>query len=274
MKPWTEHELGIIERKYGLVSQKYLCQLLGRSPSAIQIASMRKLHNGQKASFYTSRQLAEILLGNRESSKKIIGWIDRGWLIGRRSFVKAGPNNAWCFFEEHVTRCLRKYPWLCDLKKMERHYFKSIVQEEYDRDPWYTCDETAPLLGVKTDDAVQRYIKIGWLKAAKKPGGPWQGIWIIRHSEILRFLADDPRPSRSERMSKSRRRYNEEKGKPVRLSVHWSVPCRLCGERVLVMASPGLKGRVVVERFHSIYTNGHCSHGKMVRLGMKEEARS
>lgn len=273
-KPWTQHDLDILEAKYGLVSERHLCRTLGRSPAAIRIASTRKLHHGMKASFYTSQQLGEILLGSRHSTKTIIYWKNRGWLNGRRSMVRAGKYNAWCFFEENIEKCLRERPWLCDLKKMERHFFRSIVQEEYDKNPWYTCLEAAPLLGVKTADTVNIYISKGWLKAERKPGGPWQGRWIIRQSEVQKFLAADPRPGKSETISKSRRHGCLERGQPLRLSVHWSVPCRRCGKRIIVMASPGLKGRVVVERFHAVYTNGHCSHGTAVRLGDKEKDES
>ena len=62
---------------------------------------------------------------------------------------------------------------------MPEHYFRSIVRAEYERDPWYNCQEAAALLGVITDDAVQRYINHGWLPAVKKPGGPDCGETIV-----------------------------------------------------------------------------------------------
>ena len=268
-KAWMEEDLEFLDQKYGLTSLNYICRRLQRSPHAIKVAATRRLRHGMKANFYTANQVAELLLRTKGASKTIVFWMEQGWLNGRRSYARAGPNIAWCFFEGDILKCLRARPWLCDPMKMERHYFHSVIQEEYERDPWYTCDEVAPMLGVKTHDAVQRYIRRGLLTAVKRPGGPWQWRWIIRRSDIQKFLADDPRPSRNELSSVIRLKKRYEKGLPVRLSAHWSVLCRLCGQRVLVMAAPGLKGPQVQALFQRIYTNSTCTHGLKCSVGIK-----
>jgi len=270
-KPWTDADLEYLDQKYGLLSLKGICRYLGRSPNAIKVASVRKLHHGMKISFYTSQQLAEILLGSRHACKTIVYYMNLGWLSGRKSYARAGKSVAWCFFEKDILSLLRTRPWLCNLKRMERHYFRSVVQEEYDKDPWYTCDEAAPMLGVKSPDAVQRYIKKKWLLAEKCPGGPWQGQWIIRLSAIQEFLANDPRPTKQEYVALSKRKLRFDRGLPVRLSIHWSVRCRFCGQRILVMAPPSLKAPRVEELLHNLYTNGHCSHGLRCTVDLKME---
>lgn len=270
-KTWSPEELDYLSSKYGLISDRSICQHLQRSPNALKIAATRKLHSNRKMNFYTANELAKVL--GIPCSKTLIPWVEVGWLKARRSVVRAGNYWAWRFLDSNIEKFLRNKPWLFNLQKMPEHYFRSIIREEYNKDPWYTCKEAAPLLGVKTDDAVQRYIFRGWLPALKRPGGPWQGVWIIRRSAIQQFLATDPRPSRSESMSFNINERRLKDGLPMRLSIHWSVLCQRCGQRVLVKAHPGLKGPVVQKLFAEIYANGTCSHGLICTLEYKEVVR-
>ncbi|MBA7661637.1 hypothetical protein ES703_69657 [subsurface metagenome] len=267
-KRWTPEELEYLGTKYGLISDKAVCLHLQRSPNAIRIVALRKLHSNRKMNFYTATQLAKVL--GIPCSKRLIPWVEVSWLKARRSVVRAGEYRAWLFRDRNIIEFLHSKPWLFNPKKMPEHYFRSIVRAEYERDPWYTCLEAAPLLGVTTDDAVQRYIFHGWLEAEKKPGGPWQGVWIIRRSAIEKFLANDPRPRhRFELASASRKRTWRRAGNPLRLSIIWSVLCPDCGETVVVKADPSLKGPWVQQIFTEIYTNGTCSHGLICNLTSK-----
>lgn len=264
-KRWTEEELEYLGSKYGLVSDRAICRHLQRSLNAIRIAALRKLHSNRKANFYSACELARTL--GVLDSKTIINWASAGWIPVRKSVVRAGIFKAWLFRDKNIVRFLREKPWLFDPTKMPDHYFRSIVRGEYERDPWYSCEQAALLLGVKTDDAVQRYIRRGWLPAVKKPGGPWQGKWIIRRSDIEKFLANDPRPKHKFDMaSSSRKRAARRKGNPLRLSVVWSVLCPDCGETVVVKADPSLRGPQVQQLFTRIYTDGTCSHGLICSL--------
>lgn len=264
-KNWAPWELDILGDKYGLISDRALSRRLQRSPNALHIASVRKLHHGRKANFYTARELANIL--GISCSKTLVSWVEARWIKARRSVVRAGEYRAWKFLDNNIEEFLRKKPWLLNLQKMQEHYFRTIVQEEYDKDPWYTCIEAAPLLGVKTDDPVQRYIFHGWLKAEKKPGGPWTGVWIIRRSAIEHFLANDPRPqNRHDLSSSARKRIWRRQGNPLRLSTIWSVLCPVCNTTVVVKAPPHFHGPEVQQLFIKIYTDGTCSHGLVCTL--------
>ncbi len=265
-KRWTEEELEYLGNKYGLVSERAICRHLQRSPDACRIIAIRKLHSNRKMNFYCGRELARAL--GVPDSKTIMNWALAGWIPVRKSVVKAGKFRAWLFRDKNIVKFLREKPWLFDLAKMPEHYFRTIVREEYERDPWYNCEQAAPLLGVKTDDAVQRYIRHGWLPAVKKPGGPWQGVWIIRRSAILSFLANDPRRQyKIELASATQREIRRKNGQPIRISVFWAVLCPECGQTVLVKAEPQLLGREVLHLFTEIHTNGRCSHGLICALG-------
>lgn len=264
-KRWAEEEIEYLGNKYGLVSDRSICQHLQRSPNAIRIAAFRKLHSNRKMNFYSACALAREL--GVPDSKTIVNWALAGWIPVRKSVVRAGVFRAWLFRDKNIVKFLREKPWLFDPQKMPENYFRSIVRAEYERDPWYTCEQTAPLLGVTTDDAVQRYIRHGWLPTVKRPGGPWQGVWIIRRSAIEKFLANDPRPNHKfEIASLSKKRAIRKNGSPLRLLVVWSMLCPGCGETVVVRADPSLRGPNVKQLFTRIYTNGTCSHGLTCNL--------
>lgn len=270
-KEWTSEELEYLGNKYGLISDRAICRHLQRSPNGIKIVAIRKLHSNHKMNFYSGRELARAL--GVPDSKTLMNWALAGWIPVRKSVVRQGPFRAWFFREANIVKFLRQQPWLFDPQKMPEHYFRSIVQEEYKKDPWYSAEQTAPLLGVKTDDAVLRYIRKGWLPAVKRPGGPWQGRWVIRRSAIEYFLANDPRPAHKfETASLSRKRLWRKAGNPLRLSIVWSVLCPACGETVVVKAHPKLIGPQVQQLFTEIYTNGTCSHGLMCTLKAKSTA--
>ncbi len=270
-KNWTDEELQYLSDKYGLVAMKTLIKNLQRTKGAIYLAT-KKLLNHQHIydNFYTARELARILAVG--DAKSIAYWAQRGWLKGKRAPYFQGTYRFWVFTEKNVVRCLRERPWLVNLKRLPEHYFRSIVQEEYQRDPWYSCLEAAPFFKVKTDDAIQRYIHLGWLPAEKKPGGPWQGSWIIRRSAIEEFLSNDPRPEHKHALVRAARHHNLRKeGRPIRVSMVWQFECPRCGLEVKIMAPPKMIGPEVRERFINIYVNSACSHGAVCQVKEKQE---
>ncbi len=266
---WTERELDYLAEAYGLVADEKIAAHLGRSRNAIVIAAKRKLGGiNRKAAFYCSQEVARVL---RVDSKTVVYWLGRGWLEGKRAPFKQGPYRVWSFSEEHILICLRRRPWLVDPAKMLHHYFRSVVEEEYGKDPWYTCDQAAPLLGRKDINAIHRYIRRGWLPAERKPGGPHQGIWVIRHSAIQNFLANDPRPARLHRlMSQGRRETLMEKA-ATKVATVWELRCPLCHQVVEVRSSDLRHGPQVREAFVAVHNNGTpCHHGEAVSLTLSK----
>jgi hypothetical protein len=268
-KNWTEDELAYLASKYGLVSLKKLAKNLQRTKGAVYLAT-KKLLNHQHIydNFYTANELARLF---GIDAKTVVFWVNQEWLRGRRAKYYQGLNRFWVFTEKSVIRLLKNRPWLFDIARMEEHYFRSIIQAEWERDPWHDCKETAKLLGIKTDDAVQRYIRFGWLLAAKKPGGPWQWKWMIRRSSIDSFLANDPRQQhRHDMVRASRLRSIKKDGRPIKVYTLWQFQCPRCEMVVKIMAPPKMFGPEVRQRFINLYVNGTCSHGAVVRVGERE----
>lgn len=154
--------------------------------------------------------------------------MSRGFIKGKRAPFSYGLNQVWRFEYEDIIRCIRKRPWLVQIERMERSYFRTIAQEEYQSNPWYTCNQTAPLLGVANHDPIQRYIRRGWLRADRRPGAGGLGEYVIRQKDIDAFLQDDPRPGiRSQRGRTNRKKVlRREKRRQYRLrkkmaTVNW-----------------------------------------------------
>lgn len=145
--------------------------------------------------------------------------MSRGFIKGKRAPFSYGLNRVWRFEYEDIVRCIRKRPWLVQIKRMEQSYFRTIALQEYQSNPWYTSGEAAPLLGLVDRDAVQRYIKRGWLRADRRPGAGGHGEYVIRQKDIDAFLQDDPRPGNRSRWMKAirKRMLRNEKQRQYRL---------------------------------------------------------
>ena len=190
--PWAEYELEYLADNYGRISADAICKHLNRSPNSLKIITFRKLGINQKSNIYTSRSLAREM--GVSCSKTIVAWYNRGYLAGKPAPFRNGPNQVWFFDYDDIVDCLTKRPWLCRLKRMPQSYFRSIVQAEWDKDPWYTRIEAANFLGLATAGPIWRYVKEGWLQGVRRPSGGGQGAWIFRHSTLANFQLADPRP--------------------------------------------------------------------------------
>jgi len=267
---WTRAELDYLSDNYGLMPDRALARQLDRPVNGIVIAAKRHLRINRKANFYTARNVADLL--GISCSKAVVWWIRKGWLQGCRSSVSCGGGRMWKFTEDQAVSCLRKRPWLVDLDRMQPGYFRSVVREEWEADPWYTLAEVGELLGLAVCggkcEGVTRYIANGWLKAEKRPGGPWQGQWIFRRSAVEDFLRNDPRPEhRRAATSAARRRVLLDRGDAARDAVVWSIICPACREMVRVCAPPKMAGPKVRDAFASTFTgNGHCDHGAFIDM--------
>jgi len=259
--PWTKQEIEYLSDHYGDLPDEVLAQRLGRSKEAIEIAVTRKLKGVRRTgNFYTARMLSLIL--GRKDSNVVALWIKNGWLKATKGPPGAGRTKMWNIKENDIVELLKRRPWVADMGRMEdHHYFSSIVRDEWKRDPWYSCIQAAPQLGVKTREAVLRYIHKDWLTADKEPGGPEHRVWVIRESAIQEFLKNDPREHyKSELLRAARIGANIKLGKPIKVSITWQVICPVCGEEVIVTAPPWMLGRKVKEIFISSFTKGQCSH--------------
>lgn len=178
----------------------------------------------------------------------------------------------WGFTYEALEECLRKRPWLLDYRKMERSFFRSLVKEAWDADPWFTSDEAAPQLGLVDPNAVKRYIHRGWLPAERRHSdGAWQGTWIIRQSVIDNFLENDPRCEyRRLSLVKSRHQTSYQNHIPVALQKIWVLKCPVCRRKTTIKSNPNLAASELRSLFIRLFTNGTCSHGRVCIIQRRE----
>jgi len=261
---WKEWELEYLGENWGVLSDAVICRRLGRTLTGIRLKIKRQLTGLTKRSnIYTAWEVARIM--GIACSKSVVGYRDKGYIQGEKATWYQGANKVWAFTYEALEECLRRRPWLCRWKRMDRNYFRSVVQEEWDKDPWYTCNQAAPLLGVIDINAVHRYIYRGWLAAERSPGGPHQGTWIIRQSAIDAMLENDPRPAHVRVASlKSRHKLAIRRGRPIRLLTVWRLRCRKCHRYVRINANPNLDGNEIKRAFRRDYTRPSCTHKRVI----------
>jgi len=268
--PWTPEELEDLAETYGRQPRAQIAKRLGRTEDALKIAAYRKLNGlNQRSNIFTARAVADAL--GISCSKTIVNWMNKGYINGRRAPFSYGGTRCWRFEYDDILACLQERPWLVDLKRMERSYFRTIVREEYEKDPWYNTREAAPFLGLVDINAVHRYIYRGWLPALRRPlvsregHGSWG--WVVRKSHIDAMLADDPRPSRRRyALLKSRRSNRLKQGYPVAVLKEWLLVCPSCRRRVRIIADPNLRSPQIIRLFLERYCQEKCSHGKKVLL--------
>ena len=260
-RPWTKKELEYLSDHYGILPDDILAQRLDRPVGALKTTVTRKLKGIRRTgAFYTARMLS-LILGLKDP-KAVALSIRHGWLKATKGPVGAGQTKMWNITEDDIVALLKRRPWLADMNQMEEHYFRSIVREEWKRDPWYSPKQIAPRLGVKSRESVWRYIHKGWLVADKQLGGSEHRGWIIRESAIREFLKNDPRKQYKSEVSRATRiRTNIKLGIPVKLSTTWQVQCPFCREQVTVTAPAWMLGRQVKQAFVASYTRGRCTHG-------------
>ena len=273
-KRWTPGELECLANSYGLMSDKSLAGRLHRTENNINGMARRK-RIPRKNNFYTARTLAQVL--GVPTPSTIILWKKKGWLRGKRSGKSQSKKRLWCFTESDIVSCLKEHPWLVDLKRMEPHYFRSIVQKEWDRDRWYTGPQARALLGIgKT--SLYHYIRKGLLQVEKKPytSSSYEEGIIVRDSAIQAFLKqrgairsfleNDPVPQKQSATSITNRVALITSGYPVQMSVNWLLKCPSCNQIVKVAARPELSGPQVRERFLIVYVNGKCMHDTICQV--------
>jgi hypothetical protein len=268
--PWTPDELEYLSETYGRQDKAVIARHLGRSENALKIVAYRKLNGlNQRSNIYTARAVADAL--GVACSKTIVRWMERGFIKGKRAPFSYGGIRCWRFEYEDIIACLRERPWLVNLKRMERSYFRTVVREEYDKDPWYSTREAAAVLGLADINPVHRYIYRGWLPALRRPlvsrngHGSWG--WIIRKSHIDAMLANDPRPARRRLiLIKTKRANRLRQGLPVAVVKEWLLICPQCQHKVRIITDPNLRVPQLMKLFIDRYCQEKCTHGRKVVL--------
>lgn len=204
-RTWSREELGYLAEYYGVLPAAEVAKHLKRSVNALKIASYRKLGLNQRSNIYSASEVARLL---GVDSHKVTRWAESGLVKATKGNLGCGYNRVWCFNEESIDALLKSQPWIIpDFHRMEISQFRSIVEAQWYKDPWFTCRKAAPRLGVTHPEAVKRYIRNGWLTAHRAPCTHGYFVLVIRRSEIDKFIQNDPRPAhRREALNQSRRK--------------------------------------------------------------------
>ena len=154
--PWTKEQEDWLRENYHKYTMRSLRRHLHRTETAI-ILRKRRLGIIRTDGFYTCNSLAEIFGCD---PKKFASLYNEGYLKGKRAPYLQGSNRPWVFNEGQIARFLRQYPWLMDPKKMQQqHYFRSVLRQEWDKNPWLNSNQAAELVGVHHETILRRLLQ-------------------------------------------------------------------------------------------------------------------
>ncbi len=258
LPPWTAGEDEWLEDNYHKFSMRILVRRLQRSESAIQNRKKR-LGIVRTDGFYTARAAGEIFGWD---PKRVAAMVHEGYLQGRRAPYLQGKNYPWVFTEEGLEQFVRQYPWLVRLEKMQEHYLRSVVRQEWEANPWYNSHQAAQLMGVHPETIVRR-LRDGEIPAFQRSPGQRWSFWWIRHKDLLAcFRRHDTSAERSRMMRNIQPTRRQRSGLPIQVGLLWELVCQDCAERYTVLAGPKDRTPAVLElarqQHHcQVRTNGH-----------------
>jgi len=266
---WTEKDVETLREDFGVIPDNRLCKKLGRTRVSIVLKAKRVKIN-RKMNIMTARSVAEIC--GIPDSHTVMMWVRKELLKAKKSGTYCGGTRMWNIDDGSLARMLKDNPWLAYLPDMPDSYYKRLVEREWEENPWFTRQEVANMLGVGPD-YVPRYIKRGWLRGTKVPGGRHSQVrWMFRASWVMAFLNDDPRNKYHRKLlSMTKKGKNLLSGNhPVQLYGVWLIKCPRCERIVAVSAAanrrckyaPGVKEAFLA----TLDGHCHCIHGSYVAL--------
>lgn len=240
---WTRVQDEWLRDNYHRYTMRTLMRKLGRTETAI-VMRKRKLDIRRSDGFYTAMALAEVFGCD---AKRVTALVQEGYLRGSRAPYLQGKKHPWVFTERNVRKFIRSYPWLLRPQKMQHHFYRSLVMDEWTRDPWYNCKQAAVIVGIG-EDALQKRFRSGEIPASQRsPNRKWSH-WLIRRSALLaNFKRHDTREIRSRQMRDWQVSRRRRQGLPMKLYAVWEVTCPECGAIHRIRAHPKAWTKQVLE---------------------------
>lgn len=177
---WSKEDEEFLAEHYSsAMSMRQLCSHLKRSRVAITLKKKR-LRIRRTDDIYTARVLADLF---GEDSHFWPRLVEEDFIKAEHARWKIGLYHPWVFDEEEVERFLRRYPFLVRRFRVDGHYFRSVLDNEWVRDPWFTPIEAARYLGCHTE-TVRRGARRGVIRGFQRsPKSRWS-FWWFRKSDL------------------------------------------------------------------------------------------
>src|SRR5262249_2281742 len=122
-----------------------------------------------------------------DSKTVTASWIAQGWLEATQ--LHAGqPGSSWLITDAQLEAFIRTSPHVYDWQRMRPGRWRSLAELVWRRDPLFTVQEAAPLLGISRACARKSW-RAGRLRALRRfrNPGPWAGEWLIHRSALHAF---------------------------------------------------------------------------------------
>lgn len=172
---WTPEQNEYLADHYPFTTMRRMMKFLKRTAVAIKVQA-QKLGLLRVSEDYPALTLAKIL---GCSGATVARYVKDGYLKGKQSY-KLGAHRRWVIAEEDVVTFIRTYPWLLSLTKMQEvSYFRSVLREEWAKNPWYTPTQAAKRVGCGLE-AIRLRLASGVIKGFKRGS-----YWWVREKDLL-----------------------------------------------------------------------------------------
>ncbi len=243
LPPWTAEEEEWLRDNYHKYTMRTLVRRLQRSEVAI-ILRKKRLGIRRTDGFYTARSASEIFGWD---PKRVADMVHEGYLRGRRAPYLSGKHHPWVFNEQDLERFVRGYPWLVRPEKMQEHYLRSVVRQEWADNPWYSSREAAQVVGVHPETLLRR-LRNGEIPAFQRsPDKPFSFWWIRRKDLLACFHRHDTTAERSRTTRNQQLTRRQRSGLPTQIGSLWALVCQDCAVRYTVRTKPRDRVSVAME---------------------------
>ncbi len=253
---WTDADRALYRELIGKVPLEEVARRLGRTVIAIE--NMRwKIGATQRANTggLSAAEVAEIM-GVDSHQVTDAGWIAWGLLRGKQiEFLHAGAHSRqWLIRREDLVDFLIDCPWQYDRERITDPFFRRVADEAWTRDPLYTSDEAARVLGLKEGHGFTHLVRNTLPKiierrylVVRRRGRPGASGASMRSQPVFVHR------SLIERIQASGwRNYREIASDPD----HWTAEGAIHRLMVLPDRPPYLKRTVLRERLQRFYRSG------------------
>ena len=172
---WTPEQNEYLADHYPFTTMRRMVKYLMRTAVAIK-EQAQKLGLLRVSEDYPALTLAKVL---GCSGATVVRYVKDGYLKGKQSY-KLGAHRRWVVTEDDVVTFIRTYPWVLNIKKMqERSYFRSVLHEEWTKNPWYTPAQAARRVSCGLE-AIRLRLAAGVITSFRRGS-----YWWIREKDLL-----------------------------------------------------------------------------------------
>lgn len=186
---WTETQVQELRGRWGWDPPSVVARAVGRSVVACKVKAKRLgIPAHGRYAIYSASQVGVIF---SVDVKTVVGWIQKGWLVGRQHETGAGPNKRWHIHYDAIEAFIREHPAQYGRQRLAPGtWWRELADRTWRDRETVSIEQAARILGVRPS-TLARHCQRGWLPAEREP---WSGgfAWRIPRAALAGFTYRHP----------------------------------------------------------------------------------